>query len=101
MIVFGDLFQLKPIFDGWIFQNYSGQNSYAVLAPSLWKENFEMYELIEIMRQKDDKQYAQMMNRLREGSQTEDDINALGKRCISATAQGYPQNAVHFQKTKW
>ena len=39
-----------------------------------------MYELSEIMRQREDTSYAELLNRLREGNQTEKDINALKKK---------------------
>lgn len=72
LITVGDLFQLKPVFYKWIFENST--NSYSALATNLWQEHFKMYELTEIMRQKDDKTFAELLNRLREGKHTEQDI---------------------------
>lgn len=68
IIAIGDLFQLKPVFDGWIFENL--QDGYP-LATNLWIELFQVFELKEIMRQKEDKDFAKLLNRLREGVQTE------------------------------
>ena len=51
------------------------------LAPNLWQENFKIFELTEIMRQKDDKKFAEILNRLRLGDQNKDDIKVL-KTCI-------------------
>ena len=48
VILVGDLFQLRPVGDSWIFSNNSCD--YTPLAPNLWKEHFTMYELTEIMR---------------------------------------------------
>ena len=62
----GDLFQLKPVFDKWIFEN--SQMGYNVLASNIWTEYFTLFELTEIMRQKDDKEFAELLNRLREGN---------------------------------
>ena len=51
VIAIGDLFQLQPVFDGYIFNDI--QNSeYSILAPNLWKKYFRMFELDEIMRQR-------------------------------------------------
>ncbi|XP_062567926.1 uncharacterized protein LOC134230168 [Saccostrea cucullata] len=63
IIAVGDFFQLKPVMDRWIFQdlNHDAQ----VLASNLWKEHFSIFELDEIMRQKDDIEFAQLLNRLR------------------------------------
>jgi hypothetical protein len=47
------------VFDGWIFEDQS--KGIAALAPNLWKELFKMHELSEIMRQKDDMEFAQLM----------------------------------------
>jgi len=65
LITVGDLFQLKPVFDKWIFEN--SQNDYGDLASNIWTEYFNLFELTEIMRQKDDKEFAELLNRLREG----------------------------------
>ena len=47
IIAIGDLFQLQPVFDSYIFNDI--QNSeYSILAPNLWKKYFRMFELDEI-----------------------------------------------------
>ena len=70
IIAIGDLFQLQPVFDGYIFNDI--QNSeYSILAPNLWKKYFRMFELDEIMRQRESKVFAEILNRLREGNHTE------------------------------
>ncbi|CAB4007910.1 ATP-dependent DNA helicase PIF1 [Paramuricea clavata] len=43
VITVGDLFQLKPVFDHWIFENSS--ESYNTLASNLWQQYFQMFEL--------------------------------------------------------
>ena len=64
LIFVGDLFQLRPVNGDWIFMPDS--KNYGALATNLWKDNVVMYELTEIMRQKDDKEYAELLNDLRE-----------------------------------
>ena len=39
-----------------------------------------MFELTEIMRQKDDAQFAELLNRIREGKHTEEDLSLLKTR---------------------
>ena len=68
MITVGDLFQLKPVFDKWIFEN---SYAYSALATNIWQEHSKMYELSEIMRQKDGREFAGLLNRLREGKHTQ------------------------------
>ena len=96
MILVGDLFQLRPVGDGWIFVNNSG--NYASLAPNLWQTYFSMFELTEIMRQKNDTQFAELLNRIREGRQTQGDINVLISRNISPESTQYLElkNILHL-----
>ena len=78
IIGIGDLFQLPPVFDGYIFNDI--QNSeYSILVPNLWTKYFKMFELDEIMRQRESKVFAEILNRLREGKQTENDIMKIKK----------------------
>ena len=67
-----DFYQLKPEF---IFENYN--KNYGPLATNLWTHYFKLYELTEIMWQKDDKKFAQLLNRLRIGNHTRNDIKIL------------------------
>ena len=65
LITVGYLFQLKPVFDKWIFEN--SQIGYDALASNIWEEYFTLFELTEIMRQKDDKEFSELLNHLKEG----------------------------------
>ena len=47
IIAFGDLFQLQPVKDHFIFMDL--QSNYGPLATNLWCEYFSVYELYEIM----------------------------------------------------
>ena len=48
-----------------------------------------MFELTEIMRQKEDEVFAQLLNRIREGNQTKEDISLLLSRTVKATDPEY------------
>ena len=67
IIAIGDLFQLNPVLDGYIFDDL--QTGYAALATNLWQKHFKMFELDEIMRQRESRLFAEILNRLREGIQ--------------------------------
>ena len=62
VITVGDLFQLKPVFDRWIFENPN--TSFVSLGSNLWVDFFTLFELTDIMRQKDDKLFAELLNRI-------------------------------------
>ena len=54
VIVFGDLYQLPPVMDCFIFQDIScnkNNDDYSVLAHNLWQTYFTMFELKTVMRQ--------------------------------------------------
>lgn len=94
VVAVGDLFQLKPVMDSWIFtQRVDGLQ---VLGTNLWKDLFHFYELEEIMRQRDDLEFAQLLNRLREGKhKIPEDIEKLKSRItakeeLSVSAQKLP-----------
>ena len=80
MICFGDLYQLPPVKDKWIFEN--NKRGLSSLAQNLWVNLFEIYELHEIMRQKDEKHFAELLNRMRTDSLTERDLTTLQKRVL-------------------
>ena len=81
IIAIGDLFQLRPVMDGYIFKDVDN-SEYGVLAPNLWQKHFKMYELHEIMRQRESKLFAEVLNRLREGNRT-DNILKIKERIVT------------------
>ena len=48
------------------------------------------------MRQRESKQFAELLNRLREGNHTKEDIAKLKDRSISETSPSYPKDAPHL-----
>ena len=73
IVAIGDLFQLQSVMNGYIFKHIDS-NEYGILAPNVWQELFKMFELNQIMRQRESKLFAEMLNRLREGNHTNKDI---------------------------
>ncbi len=94
IIAIGDLFQLQPVFDGYVFEDL--ESDYAPLAANLWQKHFQMFELHEIMRQRESRQFAEILNRLREGIHTENDLNILRARIIEDPEVNYPRHAPHL-----
>ena len=94
VIAVGDLYQLKPVGDFLICLDLKvGASS---LARNLWKELFTMYELVDIMRQKDDLAFAQLLNRLRLNEMTVEDKQMLQTRVFDRDTGDYPKDAVHL-----
>lgn len=94
IIAIGDLFQLQPVFDGYVFEDLG--TDYASLATNLWQKHFQMFELHEIMRQRESRQFAEILNRLREGIHTNNDLNILRTRMIENSDPNYPRHAPHL-----
>ena len=95
IVAIGDLFQLEPVMDRYIFKNLDN-SEYAVLAPNKWQDYFNMFELQEIMRQRESKVFAEILNRLREGKHTKDDILKLKERLIKENSLNDPMDVPHL-----
>ena len=54
---------------------------------------FQMFELSKIMRQRESKEFAELLNRLREGKHTKKDIEKLKQRIIKSGDANYPMDA--------
>ena len=57
---------------------------------------FKMIQLTEIMRQKDDQPFTELLNRFRTASQTEEDITLIQSKVICSTDVNYPSQALHI-----
>ena len=55
-----------------------------------------MYELVDIMRQKDDLAFTQLLNRLRLNKMTEEDKQRLQTRVFDRYTGDYPKDVVHL-----
>ena len=94
VIAVGDLYQLKPVTGSWIFLDLKKDSS--SLARNLWKDLFKLYELEDIMRQKDDIQFAHLLNRLRLNELTEKDQDTLQTRLVSPESKDYQKDLLHL-----
>ncbi|XP_033759145.1 uncharacterized protein LOC117341405 [Pecten maximus] len=94
IIAVGDLYQLSPVGDSWIFKDLScpGQG----LAKNLWKDHFSMFELTEIMRQKDDIEFSKLLNRLRHNELSNEDKQTILTRHVKVGSIQHPVTAPHL-----
>ena len=88
IVAIGDLFRLQPLMDGYIFKDIDN-SEYGVLAPNVWKELFKMFELEQIMKQRESKHFTELLNRLREGNHSKD-IQKLKQRVIIVSIPKMP-----------
>ena len=93
IIALGDLYQLlAPIQRKLVFDNYAN-NSFNFCHP--WHA-FEMIELTEITRQKNDQPFTELLNRFRTGAQTHEEICCIQSGSISSLDSNYPTDALHM-----
>ena len=79
-IVFGDFNQLRPVKDSYIFSPKINNKSLSALASKILWSNFKYYELDEIMRQRDDLNFARALNNLANGELNIEDIELFKKQ---------------------
>ena len=94
MITIGDFYQMKPVMDGYIFKN-SGK-CYTALAPNVWCDNLKIYSLTEIICQKEEKKFCEILNRLRKGQCTEEDNKVFELHIVKKHSQDYNFSARHI-----
>ena len=96
VIAVGDFYQLKPVKNSFVFE--FPNDDYAALHDPLWYQ-FQFTELTQIMRQKDDKRFAELLNHVRTNSCTEEDLKLLESRTISPDSSDYPFESLHVYTT--
>ena len=90
VLVFGDLYQLQPVKARYVFEPPTNkEHALAYTLRDLWKL-FTVVNLEENHRQGEDKVYGDLLNRVRTGDHTEEDIALLQTRVfpMSAFAEG-------------
>ena len=93
VIVVGDLNQLQPVLDDWIFK--PNKNNLAdLLGYNIW-EIFKCVELKEIMRQKD-KFFSEALTNLANGEMSLDEINLFKARQLNNISYNVPPDAVRL-----
>ena len=88
----GDLRQLPPVHDQYIFEK-SKLDGRPSVAPCHWNENFKIYYLTEKMRCPDDIQFAELCDRVGTGSITDDDEAFLRSKIVTETIPSEEDNS--------
>ncbi len=92
VIVFGDIMQIKPVLGSFVFGQVKNQNMQLIQSiDNLW-EKFEVVALKTNHRQGKDKDYADLLNRVRIGQHTDEDMDFLKTRVFRT--EEAPDNAL-------
>ena len=84
LLVVGDFFQLPPINQKNVFVKPT-EGSYRSFNGWLW-EKFQLHELVEIVQQNSDPDFAQLLNRIRVGQETNNDVIQINALASTDTA---------------
>ena len=95
ILAVGDLFQLQPVAQPYVFDLVGDAYARLHKSGSLWTDEFSLLELDQIMRQKDDQQFAQLLGRVRKAECTDSDLDVLRSRACEESDPAYPHEAVH------
>ena len=93
VIACGDLYQLPPVNGTPIFNNKSSIKG--LLTQDLWRVH-HMAELTEVMRQREDLQFIQVLNKIHEGNCDKEVETILNSRFFSQSSDQFPNNALHI-----
>ncbi|KAI8496727.1 hypothetical protein Bbelb_253820 [Branchiostoma belcheri] len=99
ILAVGDMYQVPPVKGISLYKERDRDIS------DLWNPNFEVVELEEIMRQKDDAAFAKLLNRMRvkrkKDKLSDEDDEVLSSRVLSVDfeADDYPKDALHIFST--
>ena len=90
VLLCGDLMQLKPVKANWIFDEPRNEDfQISHLIRPLWQQ-FQSFELTHNHRQGSDKEYGDILNRVRVGLHTQEDMEILRARLTD----DYPEDSL-------
>ena len=92
VITVGDFFQLPPVGGRPVYATY--KNTWQNFE-SLW-EHFKIFQLTEVMRQREDSQLIDLLNQVRVADIKPTDIELLELRVIQPLNDQYPHDVVHI-----
>ena len=98
ILAVGDLYQLPPVGQAPIFSTVSDSYANLYRSGSLWIDEFRMIELDEIMRQRSDSAFCELLCRVRTANCTNDDLFILKSREIAPDSPNYANHALHVYR---
>ena len=98
ILAVGDLYQLPPVCQAPVFSSVSDSYAQLYQSGSLWVDEFQMIELDEIMRQRGDSAFCELLCRVRTAEYTDDDLAILRSRETTPLMPDYPNHALHVYR---
>ena len=91
IIMFGDLYQLPPVVEGDGISDYLGNvytSPFFFSAPVFKNNPMVIHELYEVFRQKNDREFIDILNKIRIGNAGQSDLDLLNGRCRKEPDKG-------------
>ena len=99
ILAVGDLYQLPPVGQAQLFSPVSDCYAQLYGSGSLWVDHFQMIDsLTEVMRQRGDRAFSELLCRVRTNSCTSKDLETLKSREIPPDVANYPTQALHVYR---
>ena len=98
ILAVGDLFQLQPVAQPYVFAQVGDAYARLHRSGSLWIDEFSMIELDEIMRPREGGQFAQFLCCVRTATCTDQDIGTLRSRGIEDDGPNYTHISIHVYR---
>ena len=98
ILAVGDLYQLPPVCQPTLFSTVSDSYAQLYRPGSLWIDEFCMIELDEIMRQRGDRAFCELLCRIRTADYTDEDLAILRSRVATPGDPDYPKDALHVYR---
>lgn len=98
VLAVGDLYQLPPIAQPALFDMMNDCYARLYGSGSLWVDEFKMIELDEVMRQRGDTQFIELLCRMRTAQCTSEDFDVLKTRIVKPDSPNYPNEALHVYR---
>ena len=89
---------MPPVGQPQLFSKVSDGYAQLYRSGSLWVDEFEMIELDEIMRQRGDSEFSELLCRVRTDDCTPADVDILKSRVITQDMPNYPTHALHVYR---
>ena len=98
ILAVGDLYQLPPVGQSQLFSRVGDSYAQLYRSGSLWIDEFEMIELDQIMRQRGDGKFSELLCRVRTNECTPEDIDILKSRQVALESPNYPSHVLHVYR---
>ena len=93
VIVVRDFYQMAPVRD-YVFKD--DDRGYGPLATNLWTKHVQIYTLTEVIHQRGEKLFCEVLNRLRIADLTEENNAVFESHIVKKTDSHYLPEACHF-----